>query len=161
LSEEDWDRCMRIDLKSAWLCSKHAVPHMTGGSIINIASTHPLRTQPNYLPYVVAKGGVLALTLSIAVDFGPRGIRVNSLCPGFIETPLSEHVLAQWKQSPEIYEAVLATHPLRRLGKPKDVACAATFLASDESSFITGTTLIVDGGRMAYGYSFGDTPSRR
>jgi hypothetical protein len=158
LSEENWDRCLAVDLKSAWLCSKHSIPCMSsfGGSIINIASTHPLRGQPGFCAYSAAKGGLLALTVSMAVDFGPKLVRVNTICPGFVETAMNRHILAAWKRSPEVYQQVLAAHPLGRIGKTEDVAYAALFLASDESAFITGTTIIVDGGRTAHGFGLAD-----
>jgi NAD(P)-dependent dehydrogenase (short-subunit alcohol dehydrogenase family) len=153
VSEEEWDRCMAVNLKSAWLCSKHVIPLMgtTGGSIINIASTHPLRSQRNYFPYAVAKGGLLALTTSMAVDFGPRRIRVNSICPGFVDTPMNYGTLSKLRESPQGLAKFLALHPLRCIGQAEDIAYACLFLASDESRFITGTTLVVDGGRTAYG----------
>jgi len=158
LSEKDWDRCMTVNLKGAWYASKYSILHMpkTGGSIVNIASTHPLRPQPNYFPYAVAKGGMLAMTSSMAIDFGPRCIRVNSICPGFIDTPMNSGALSKLSESPEEFQRFLEFHPLRCLGHAEDVAYACLFLASDESRFITGTTLIVDGGRTAYGRYFED-----
>jgi 3-oxoacyl-[acyl-carrier protein] reductase len=160
VSEEEWDRCMAVNLKGAWLCSKHVIPLMgtSGGSIINIASTHPLRSQPNYFPYAVAKGGLLALTTSMAVDFGPKCIRVNSICPGFMDTPMNYGTLSKLRESPQRFEKFLAAHPLRRIGRAEDIAYACLFLASDESRFITGTTLVVDGGRTAYGHYLEETP---
>jgi 3-oxoacyl-[acyl-carrier protein] reductase len=149
LTEQEWDQCMGVDLKGAWLCCKHALPHMVEGSIVNIASTHPFRTSANYFPYATAKGGMLAMTVSLAVDFGPKGIRVNSICPGLIDTPLTSKLLESSRQSPEQYQKILSMHALRRVGMPTDVAQAALFLASDESAFITGTSLVIDGGRMA------------
>jgi NAD(P)-dependent dehydrogenase (short-subunit alcohol dehydrogenase family) len=158
LSNEDWDSCMAVNLKGAWFCSKHSIPLMptTGGSIVNIASTHPLRPQPNYFPYAVAKGGMLAMTSSMAIDFGPRHVRVNSVCPGFIDTPMNNGSLLKLKESPRQFQEFLALHPLRCLGRAEDIAYACLFLASDESRFITGTNLIVDGGRTAYGRFFED-----
>jgi NAD(P)-dependent dehydrogenase (short-subunit alcohol dehydrogenase family) len=156
LSEEDWDSCMAVNLKGGWYCSKHAIRHMpkTGGSIVNIASTHPLRFQPNFFPYAVAKGGMLAMTGSLAIDFGPRGVRANSICPGFIDTPMNSTALSKLRESPKQFQKFLALHPLRCLGRVEDVAYACLFLASDESRFITGTALIVDGGRTAFGRYF-------
>lgn len=161
LTNEDWDSCMAVNLKGAWFCSKHSIPLMptTGGSIVNIASTHPLRPQPNYFPYAVAKGGMLAMTSSMAIDFGPRHVRVNSVCPGFIDTPMNNGSLSKLKESPRRFQEFLALHPLRCLGRAEDIAYACLFLASDESRFITGTTLIVDGGRTAYGRFFEDHSS--
>jgi NAD(P)-dependent dehydrogenase (short-subunit alcohol dehydrogenase family) len=153
ISEADWERCLAVNLKGAWLCSKYVIPLIVpeGGSIVNIASTHPLRAQPNYFAYAVAKGGLLALTTSMAVDFGPRHIRVNSICPGNIDTPMNHEMLSGLRKSPERFQRFLQAHPLRCLGQAEDIAYACVFLASDESRFVTGTMLIVDGGRTAYG----------
>ena len=158
LGSREWDDCLAVNLKGAWLCSKHSIPLMpkTGGSIVNIASTHPLRPQSNFFPYAVAKGGMLAMTGSMAVDFGPRRIRVNSVCPGFIDTPMNMDALAKMKESPGRFRQFLALHPLRCLGRAKDIANACLFLASDESRYITGGTLVVDGGRTVYGRYFED-----
>ena len=158
ISEDDWDRCLAVNLKGAWLCCREVIAQMPvgGGSIINIASTHPLRAQSNYFPYAVAKGGMLAMTASLSVDFGPRGIRVNSICPGFIETPMNDAALAQLSQSPQKLQFFLAAHPLRRLGQADDIAYACVYLASDEARFVTGTTVIVDGGRTVYGHYLHD-----
>ena len=106
LTEEDWDSCMAVNLKGAWYCSKHAIRHMpkTGGSIVNIASTHPLRSQPNFFPYAVAKGGMLAMTGSLAIDFGPRGVRANSICPGFIDTPMNSRALSKLRELPSSFK---------------------------------------------------------
>jgi len=163
ISEEDWNHCLEVNLKGAWLCSKHSIPHMTGtgGSIINIASTHPLRPQPNFFPYAVAKGGMLAMTGSMAVDFGPKRVRVNSICPGFIDTPMNSEALSKLRESPERFEKFLAVHPLRRLGEAQDVANACLFLASDESRFITGAVLVVDGGRTGYANYIDDAQTEK
>lgn len=152
-SDEEWERVMDINLRGAWYCCKHAIPLMAkreGGSIVNISSTHTLRTQFNHFPYHAAKGGLQAMTLGICVDFGSQGIRANNICPGFIMTPLARSFLdsfpdPQWKE-----RMMLEAHPLRRLGTPEDVAAATAFLASDDAAFISGTTLVVDGGRSAY-----------
>lgn len=152
-SDVEWDKIMDTNLKGAWYCCKHAIPIMIeggGGSILNIASTHVYRTQQNHFPYQSAKAGMLAMTNGICVDFGSHGIRANSICPGFIETPLAEEHLQQFPNRLEKEKAMLATHPVGRFGKPEDIAYAATFLSSEEASFICGAALIIDGGRSIY-----------
>lgn len=150
--DEDWERIMDINLRGAWYCSKYAIPFMIqsgGGSVINIASTHAYRTQANHFPYHSAKSGMIAMAYGICVDFGAQGIRANSICPGFIETPLAEEHMRQFPNREEKTKAMLATYPLGRFGRPEDVAAAAAFLASDDAAYISGTTLVVDGGRSA------------
>lgn len=150
--EQDWERIMAINLKGSWYCSKYAIPLMIasgGGSVVNIASTHAYRTQANHFPYHSSKAGMIAMAYGICVDFGARNIRANSICPGFIETPLAEAHMRQFPNREEKTRAMLAAHPLGRFGKPEDVAAAAVFLASDDAAFISGTTLVVDGGRSA------------
>lgn len=151
-TQEEWDRCMEVNLRGAWFCSKAAIRLMSaqgGGSIVNIASTHAFRTQPNHFPYQSTKAGMIAMGLSMSVDFGEHGIRVNNICPGLIATARADE---EWEQYPDPEQArrrVLEIHPLGRIGRPEDVANAALFLASEEADFITGTNLVVDGGRSA------------
>lgn len=150
LDEADWDKCLGIDLKGAWLCSKHALPMITesgGGSIVNISSTHAVRAQGSDFPYSVAKGGLLALTQSLAVDFGRHGVRVNSICPGLVFTPLTKGFFEQSKLTADQYTS-LQPLPVKIL--PEDIANAALFLASDMARCITGDTLFVDGGRTVF-----------
>jgi 3-oxoacyl-[acyl-carrier protein] reductase len=152
-TDEEWERIMSANLKIAWYCCKHAIPLMAeqgGGSIVNISSTHVYRTQKHHFPYHAAKGGMQAMTLGICVDFGGQGIRANNLCPGFIVTPLAEAHLQLFPDREAKEKAMLATHPVGRFGTPEDVAHAALFLASDEAQFISGTSLVIDGGRMAF-----------
>lgn len=151
-----WEHVMDLNLKGAWYCCKHAIPLMAeqgGGSIINISSTHVNRTQPNHFPYHSSKAGLIAMTQGICVDFGPQGIRANCISPGYIETPMAEQWLAAYPNREDKVKAMLGAHPVRRFGKPEDVANAAAFLASDESAFIAGVNLIVDGGRSVLQYS--------
>jgi NAD(P)-dependent dehydrogenase (short-subunit alcohol dehydrogenase family) len=150
--ERDWERIMELNLKGAWYCCKHAIPLMIaggGGSIVNISSTHAFRTQPNHFPYQSSKAGLIAMAVGICVDFGGQGIRANSICPGFIETPLAEAFLSQFPDRDRREKVMLASHPVGRFGKPEDVAAAAAFLVSDDAGFISGATLVVDGGRSA------------
>jgi NAD(P)-dependent dehydrogenase (short-subunit alcohol dehydrogenase family) len=151
LEESEWQRCLDVDLKGAWLCSKEAIPMMMaagGGAIINIASTHPIRAHAQAFPYGVAKGGLLSLTRSMAVDFGEAGIRVNSVCPGLVFSPLMHQYS---NQNPDVdIEKWLALQPLAVRIQPEDIANAAVFLASDQARCITGTALIVDCGRTIF-----------
>ena len=152
-TDEDWERIMSINLKGAWYCAKHAIPYMTeagGGSVVNISSTHATRTQFNHFPYQAAKGGMQAMTLGICVDYGGQGIRVNNLVPGFVMTPLARRFLDGYDDPAAKEQRMLKAHPLGRLGTPEDIAAAAIFLLSDDASFISGTSLVVDGGRSAY-----------
>ncbi|MBD0378624.1 SDR family NAD(P)-dependent oxidoreductase [Paenibacillus sedimenti] len=148
--DEVWEHVMNLNLKSAWYCCKHAIPIMMehgGGSIINIGSTHVFRTQKGHFPYHSSKAGMLAMAQGICVDFSGRGIRANTISPGYIETPLAEKYLQSYPNREQKLGAMLATHPVGRFGKPSDVANAALFLASDEAGFIAGANLVVDGGR--------------
>lgn len=137
---EDWNRSIAIGLTGMFLCSKHAVPAMTeGGCIINLASVGATLPFPDQAPYVTIKAGVIQLTRSMAIDFGRRGIRVNAIAPGAIDThPVTdEHLRFQ-----------IARSVLGRKGRPEEIAQAALFLCGDEASFITGVCLPVDGGYL-------------
>jgi NAD(P)-dependent dehydrogenase (short-subunit alcohol dehydrogenase family) len=159
LTEDSWDRLIDVNVKGIYLCCKHIIPHMIkagGGSIINlgsIVSFIALDGPEGLAPaYVASKGAVLQLTRALAVRYG-RNIRVNCVCPGFIETDMVETALAGMSDSPqvrqEIRKAGQAAHALGRFGKPEEVAKAILFLASDDSSFVTGSPLHVDGGYLA------------
>jgi NAD(P)-dependent dehydrogenase (short-subunit alcohol dehydrogenase family) len=149
-TEEGWDLVLTTNLKSVYLCCHHALPHTgRGASIINMASVLGLVGEGEHFAthaYAASKGGVIALTRAMAAHYAPRGIRVNALCPGLIETPMS----ARAQADPEILALMARLQPLTGgLGRPIDVAHAALFLASDESAFITGAVLPVDGGWTA------------
>jgi len=146
ISEVTWDKVMDVNLKSAFLCSKYTIPHMVKqrkGSIINVASFVAFMgcTVPQDA-YTASKGGMLALTKSFAVQYGPRGVRCNAICPGPIETPLLRTL---WT-SEEDRNLRLNRIPLGRFGESKDITYMALYLASDESSWTTGAWLVVDGG---------------
>jgi NAD(P)-dependent dehydrogenase (short-subunit alcohol dehydrogenase family) len=151
LEEGEWDQCLSVDLKGAWLCCKQSLPLLIkagGGSIVNIASTHAERAQGQAFPYGVAKGGLLSLTRSLAVDFGGNGIRVNSIAPGLVMTPLTLDYFARRPQSS--IDELIALQPLPIRILPEDVANATVFLASDMARCVTGATLYVDGGRTIF-----------
>ena len=151
LEECEWEKCLGVDLKGAWLCCKYGLPLLIkagGGSIINIASTHADRAQAQAFPYGVAKGGLLSLTRSLAVDFGGNGIRVNAISPGLVMSPLT---LDYFAQRPHVsIDELIALQPLPVRILPEDVADATVFLVSDMARCVTGTTLYVDGGRTIF-----------
>jgi len=137
-SEAEWDDVFAVDLKSAWLCCRAVLPDMLSagrGSIVNIASLHADMTYPGMFPYAAAKSGLVGLTRSLALEVGPRQVRVNALSPGFTETPL----VSAWfeAQPPQKRAEVLAVHPMGRMGSPKEVASCVAFPLSSEASFVT------------------------
>jgi NAD(P)-dependent dehydrogenase (short-subunit alcohol dehydrogenase family) len=149
----DWDACLASDLKHLYLGARAAIPSMLeagAGAIVSVASTAALRGIPNHAAYCAAKAGLANLTRSIALDYGPRGIRANCICPGAIETPM----LLEWLQSfgtneSDVRARLVARAPLGRMGRPEEIASLACFLASDEASYLTGTVIPVDGGTSA------------
>jgi NAD(P)-dependent dehydrogenase (short-subunit alcohol dehydrogenase family) len=146
---ETWQRVMEVNLKGVWLGCRAAVPAMLesgGGSIVNVASFVALMGAATaQIAYTASKGGVLAMTRELAVEYARRGIRANSICPGPIETPLLAELLAD----PDRRQRRLVHIPIGRFGRPEEIAKAALFLASDEASFVTGSALVVDGGITA------------
>jgi NAD(P)-dependent dehydrogenase (short-subunit alcohol dehydrogenase family) len=150
LSEEGFKKTLDVNLTSAFLCSKAALPELikTKGNIVNIASLAGLRGAPGNTAYGAAKGGMVILTKDMAVDYAPQGVRVNAVCPAYIETDLNRALLADLKKSGE-YEALVKMHLLGRLGEPDDVAYAAVYLASEEAKWLSGVALGVDGGISA------------
>lgn len=148
-TEEQWDRTQDVTLKSMYLMSRAAIPEMVkagGGSIVNMASVAGVVGSRNFSAYAAAKGGVVALTKSMATDFGKQGIRVNCIAPGPIATP----AIAELSKDPQWLQRQLDRLLLGALGKPDDIAYAALYLASDESAFTTGLTMLVDGGATAH-----------
>ena len=150
-SVEDWDRCMNVDLKGVFLCSKYCIPHMLAlgkGAIVNISSVHAHASVNGCAPYDAAKGGVTALTRAMAIDHGPT-IRVNDISPGWVMTPLIQSIFDSYDDPAKAQRDVEARQVMKRIGTPEDIGYAAAFLASDEASFITGAQLFVDGGLTA------------
>lgn len=153
-TEEDWDRCFAVNVKGTFLCSKAVIPHLRnagGGAIVNQGSVAGLVAVPNFAAYCAAKGAVVALTRSMAIDFAPHRIRVNAICPGTVFTPLMEPMLrARGGGDLEAGLAkTLVKYPIGRLGTPEEIARVALFLSSDESSFMTGSIVTADGGMTA------------
>ena len=149
MSVAAWDRCVAVDLRSVAFSAQAATQIMErsgNGSIINIASVMAWYTFPDYSAYTASKAGLIGLTKTLALELGPLGIRVNAIAPGFIDTGAWERVIAGM-ENPEAYAAsVSGLHALGRRGKPADIAAAVAFLAGEDASFITGHTLVVDGG---------------
>ena len=144
----DWDLVLNVNLRGAFLLAKELLTLFpaTGGSIVNISSIHASHAFPNSVPYACSKAAMVALTRNLALDLGPRHIRVNCICPGYIDTRLWEQRLRTSSNPDEIARQTAALHPVGRRGVPHDIAEAALFFASDSSAFITGTYLVVDGG---------------
>lgn len=158
---DDWNRVIDTDLKGVFLCSKYAaknmIAHKKGGCIVNISSNHAYRTLPDTEIYAAAKGGVNAMTRSMAISLGRYGIRVNSICPGFTDTNHYQNWLAA-KENPETLEREIhALHALSTISTPEDIAHMVSFLASEKSRNVTGSDFLVDGGltsRLYYSKKF-------
>ena len=150
LDAAEWDRVVDINLKGTFLVSKHVVRRLQeqgSGSIVNLASIEGLEGITEQAAYNASKGGVVLLTRNMAIDYGVHGIRVNCLCPGYIETPMTSMLKEQGLE--EVRNRFIAMHMLQRPGQPEEVAAAALFLVSDDASFVTGHALVVDGGFTA------------
>jgi NAD(P)-dependent dehydrogenase (short-subunit alcohol dehydrogenase family) len=151
-TEEDWDKIMSVNLRGVFLCCKRAIAEMIGqepigevrGRVINISSQHGMVGSPGHVAYSTSKGGVVNLTRQLAVDYARHGILINAVAPGKIMTGSPEQA------NPDLTAYAQSRTPFSRLGRPEDVAGAVAFLASDDSLYISGTNLLVDGGWMAY-----------
>ncbi len=149
LSEDEWEQCIGVNLKGPFLCAKHVIPALRaagGGSIINIASVHAFRTTARCSPYAATKAGLVGLTRTMALDYAPEAIRVNAVCPGWVRSRLTDSVFELAPDAAAMRADVAARQPLGRIAEPEDIGNAVLFLASDESSYITGTDIVVDGG---------------
>jgi len=152
-AEEVWDKVIDVNLKGTYMVSWHAVPEMAksgGGSIINLSSImglvgYPVGMGGGFNPYNPSKGGVLQFTRNLAIDSASKNVRVNCICPGYVETNLTSALT----KDAEALSRLETLHPIGRLGQPEEIAYAALYLASDESGFVTGTPLVVDGGYTA------------
>lgn len=154
ISEDDWAKVLNINLTSVWRGMKYAIPHMLnagGGSIVNISSMQSLKGFKGWSAYATAKGGINALTQQSAHEYAPQNIRVNAIAPGTIMTPMNEKVFEETEDAQALMDNWNSIHALGRFGQPDEVAQVALFLASDESSFITGEIIRVDGGMMIKG----------
>jgi NAD(P)-dependent dehydrogenase (short-subunit alcohol dehydrogenase family) len=154
LTSQDWDRQIGVNLRGVYLMSKYVIPVMarTQGSIVNISSVHAFVSWPDSAAYDATKSGLIGLTRAMALDHGRQGIRVNAICPGYIDTPLLERWLATLPDRKEVLERIRALHAVGRIGTPRDVAEAALFLASEAAAFISGAYLVVDGAMSAAGH---------
>lgn len=152
--EADWDRCFDVNVKGTFLASRAAVPHLSAArhaAIVNQSSVAALVAVPDFAAYCAAKGAVVSLTRSMAIDLAPSGIRVNAICPGTVYTPLMEPLM-RTRGDGDVetgVERTAAKYPIGRLGTPEEIARMALFLASEESSFATGGVFTVDGGMTA------------
>lgn len=148
VTESDYDTVMDVNLRGVFFTTQAFVHHVRqrggGGSVVNISSVHEELPFPHFASYAASKGGLKMLMRDLAIELAPLGIRVNNVAPGAVKTPINAALLDNRQQ----LDALLANIPLKRLGTPEDVAAAAAFLASDEASYITGTTLYVDGGLL-------------
>ncbi|MDX1802171.1 MAG: glucose 1-dehydrogenase [Marinobacter sp.] len=153
LTEAEWDQVQAINVKGVFFCTKHAIPALRkagGGSIINLSSIYGLVGAADVPPYHASKGAVRLMTKADAMMYASEGIRVNSVHPGFIWTPMVEHHLQTIGDLEEGRKATAALHPLGHIGEPDDIAWGIVYLASDESKFMTGSELVIDGGYTAH-----------
>lgn len=152
MTESEWEAFLAIDLKAVWLSAKHALPQMRSqrrGSIVNIASIHAFVTSTGKFPYAAAKSGVIGITRALALDEAKHGIRVNAVCPGYTRTRMLMSGIESAEDPAAAEREMLAIHPLGRIAEPMEIANVVAFLASDEASFVTGASILVDGGLSA------------
>ena len=149
-STAEWRRCLSVDLDGVWHCCRAVLPGMLvagHGAIVNIASCHSFRIIPGCFPYPVAKHAVVGLTRALGIEYAARGIRVNAIAPGYIDTPIARQYWATFADPAAERQRAEDLHPPRRIGRPEEVAMTALFLASDEAPFINAETIVIDGGR--------------
>lgn len=152
MSEAEWDKVMNVNVKGVFLTTKHAFELLKRsgcGAIVNISSIEGLGANPLHAAYGASKGAVSSFTHNTALEFGPAGIRCNAIAPGWINTPFNEELLSRFPDRQKVDAEIKALHPVGRLGLPSDIADAALWLAGPASAFVTGQTIVVDGGRLA------------
>jgi NAD(P)-dependent dehydrogenase (short-subunit alcohol dehydrogenase family) len=153
-ADEDWDRVMAVNARGVFLCCREAVRQMLaqqppGGSVVLNGSISGLVGIPGQAPYAPSKGAVVEMTRQLAVEYAARGVRVNCVCPGTVDTPLLRRAMAMAPDAQAFFDLLTAGHPIGRIGRAEEIAAAVAFLASDEASFIAGAILPVDGGYTA------------
>ena len=149
-TSEDWQRCFSVDLDGVWNGCRAVLPYLLKkgkGDIVNIASVHSFKIIPHCFPYPIAKHAVLGLTRALALEYADRNIRVNAIAPGYIGTEIVERIFSASDDPAATRDRTNALHPVKRIGRPEEIAWAAVFLASDESRFLTAETIVIDGGR--------------
>jgi NAD(P)-dependent dehydrogenase (short-subunit alcohol dehydrogenase family) len=152
MSDDDWRRCFAVDLDGVWNGCRAVLPGMVArgaGSIVNIASTHAFQIIPGCFPYPVAKHGVIGLTRALGIEYAPKNVRVNAIAPGYIETQLTREWWDAYPDPEAARAQTFALSPMKRIGRPEEVAMTAVFLASDEAPFINASCITIDGGRTA------------
>lgn len=155
IPEDDWWRCLQVNLGGVFHGMRHAIPEIVragGGAVVSVASIQGMVGFPNYSAYAASKGGIIALTKQVAVDYGPKGVRVNTICPSTVLTPMCDRELHEAEDPEQLLRQWAAPHPMQRIGLPIDVAQTALFLASAESTWVTGHTFVLDGGVTAKGF---------
>ncbi len=152
---ELWDRTINVNLRGFFLCAKYAIPMMRargGGAIVNISSVHANVAYEGCVAYDASKGAIVSMTRTLALDHGRDGIRANSICPGYIQTPMMDKWMDELEDPEATMREVMRFHPLGRVGTPRDIADATLFLCSPAASWITGASLVVDGGMSVIGH---------
>lgn len=147
--EEIWDRTIAVNLKGVWLGMKYEIPEMLkngGGAIVNTASAAGIIGMPNHYAYVASKFGVVGITKGAALEFGAKGVRVNCVCPAIIDTPMTDRFVTYGMGTKEVFAEMT---PIKRIGRPREIAGSAVWLCSEEASYITGHALLIDGGYTA------------
>ena len=149
MTDDDWRRCFAVDLDGAWYATRAVLPHMLAlgrGSIVNVASNHAFQIIPGCFPYPIAKHALIGMTRALAVEYGARGVRVNAVCPAYIETRAATDYWDTFPDPAAERARAAGLHPLGRVGRPDEVAWPVLFLASDEASFVNGEALMIDAG---------------
>ena len=149
MNTQEWELVLSVNLRSIYLCTQAVLPHFItagGGSVVNISSVQALASTGKVAAYTASKGGMLSMTRDLAQDFGKFNVRINAVCPGCIDTPMQDRAIARLPNPEKVMEDVCNSIPMKRTGKPREIAEAVLFLSSARASYITGATLVVDGG---------------